>query len=609
MKRRHFLKSSAAAASAAMTSSVFNSCTNASPPNVLLVLMDDQGWSDVGFNGNPLVETPHLDAFARESVRFENFYVAPCCAPTRASLLTGRHFLKTGVSHVHGGNDFIHPNEKLISQYFRDAGYATGMWGKWHSGKTTGYLPWERGFDDAYMARLYRHYNSFGKLNGQDVKHEGWTVDTLTDYTLNFIERNRNRPWFAFLSHLTVHAPLRSSEELIKKYAAKGIGERLATIYAMMEQFDSSFGRLLNRLDELGERDNTVIVFLSDNGPQYFDDMSVEDLKKRYTSGYKGHKGSLWENGIKSPLWVQYGKKLKAGSVQQVADVTDILPTLLDICAIPHDSSAPAIDGLSLKGLLHGEQKSLAGKEVILYSNLGWPPEKTEEEKQYAFYNEYKTFNDTQKKQLDCDDQLGGVRTNAYKYMHNPGSAQTPYKTPIPIDNNVLIDMKSDPRENANIAAMKKDSVLAMQQRFCSWFDTVKYGPHSFHIPRFVLGPGTTNKVCAYAPLALSGNVFNQIFYSADWKEKGDAGEYRIEVRKPGRYRIKVWTMELEGDIELSVSAGNNKLAQRLTEGKNWHPLGMLTLETGKQLLKVAVKSSSRNASTRIRELFFEYVG
>jgi arylsulfatase A-like enzyme len=127
--------------------------------------------------------------------------VAAVCAPTRASLLTGRHFLRTGVSHVHGGKDFIHPDEILISELFQRAGYATGMWGKWHSGKSSGYFPWERGFEEAYMARLYKHRDSVGKFNGEPRSFTGWTTDTLADLCRDFLIRHREEPFFAFVSH------------------------------------------------------------------------------------------------------------------------------------------------------------------------------------------------------------------------------------------------------------------------------------------------------------------------------------------------------------------------------------------------------------------------
>ena len=162
-------------------------------PNVILILTDDHGWDDAGFNGNKLIETPNLDKFASGgSVQFQNFYAIPVCAPTCAGILTGRHYLRTGVYHVHGGGDFMYPDEIMMVEWFKANGYSTGMWGKWHSGKTTGYFPWERGFDEAYMAHFYRHKDSIGDFNGSRCIHSGWmTVDTITDYAIDFITRKK----------------------------------------------------------------------------------------------------------------------------------------------------------------------------------------------------------------------------------------------------------------------------------------------------------------------------------------------------------------------------------------------------------------------------------
>ena len=162
------------------------------PLNVVLILADDLGWGDLGQNGNTLIDTPVLDCMGTEAARFENFYVHPVCAPTRASLLTGRHYLRTGVTHVHGGGDFLHPAEVTMGQWFQENGYATGMWGKWHSGKTSGYYPWERGFDEAYMAKLYIHEDGEGLFQGESRSAPGWTTDVLTGMTIDFIERHQH---------------------------------------------------------------------------------------------------------------------------------------------------------------------------------------------------------------------------------------------------------------------------------------------------------------------------------------------------------------------------------------------------------------------------------
>jgi len=175
ISRRKFIKSTGAGIAALHLTGIL-SCQKRdhTKPNFIIIQLDDLGWSDIGIHGNKIVETPNIDRLALESVRFNQFYVNPVCAPTRAALLTGRDFLRTGVSHVHGGKDFLHLEEKTIADAFKAGGYVTGIWGKWHCGHTDGYFPWERGFDEAYLAKLYQHKNSHGSLNGQEEEHQDW---------------------------------------------------------------------------------------------------------------------------------------------------------------------------------------------------------------------------------------------------------------------------------------------------------------------------------------------------------------------------------------------------------------------------------------------------
>jgi len=312
-------------------------------PNFILVLTDDQGYDDIGVNGNKLIETPNLDAFAAKSVQFRQFIVAPVCAPTRAALLTGRQFLRTGVSHVHGGKDFVNTSEALIPQVLKKAGYATGMWGKWHSGKTSGYFPWERGFDEAYMAALYKHKDNAGMLNGKEVKHTGWTCATLTNYAIDFMKRHKDRPFFAYLPYIACHAPLDAPEKLIEKYQRKGLSRNLSMLYAMLDNFDGQFGRLLEAVDRLGLAENTIVIFASDNGPAVINDLLTdEDRRIRYVNKFKGQKGNMWENGVRVPMFVRWKGRTRPAVVNRLADITDIFPTLLDFAGVrPPAGSKP----------------------------------------------------------------------------------------------------------------------------------------------------------------------------------------------------------------------------------------------------------------------------
>ncbi len=573
------------------------SAANQQRPNILLILTDDQGWDDMTVHGNHCVETPKLQRMADEAVQFDNFYVAPVCAPSRASLLTGRHFIRTGVSHVHGGRDFLHPDETLLSEVFKSGGYATGMWGKWHSGKTTGYLPWERGFDEAYMAKLYIHRDNFGKLNGEPQKHSGWTVDTLTDMAIDFMERHVDQPFFAFLPYLTVHAPLVSSDALIEKYMNKGLGKELATIYGMVEQLDDNIGRLMQTLDRLAIADNTIMIFLSDNGPQYFPQLSEHDLEVRYTSCFKGHKGSMWENGIKSPLFVRCPDRFAPRHVGRLADITDLMPTLMELCEIPMPDNHPGFDGRSILPCLLGNEDSVEPKESLIFSNLGWPPEKDDEDQKMARLHEYEPVAPDDKPHLKFDDQLMGLRNEKHKLLWRPGFASN---APEAVGGALLIDMIKDPRENHNAMIENTTVGLSMKERLQQWFEQIKSEPHSYHNPLFAVGPDTTNVVYAYAPVRLRGNVINGVLSSEDWCAVGDAAEYRIDVRQSGEYHIELELKNMHRPgVCYRLSAGDNTLEAAFGK-EDKQQAGRLQLDAGEQILTFEIIDTPDNSSQDI---------
>jgi arylsulfatase A-like enzyme len=561
------------------------------PPNVLLILTDDQGWDDLGHHGNPYLQTPRLDALARESVQFGNFYVAAVCAPTRASLLTGRHFLRAGVSHVHGGKDYVHPDERMMPELFRNAGYRTGMWGKWHSGKTTGYLPWERGFDEAYMARLYKHRDSVGRLNGEPREHEGWTVETLTDYAIDFLRRHREEPFFAFVPHMTVHAPLAAPEELAEKYERMGLTPNLALIYAMLDQLDTQVGRLLDSLDELGLAENTIVLFMSDNGPAYNGDLLTdEDRRIRYVNGYKGHKGNMWENGIKSPLFVRFPERFRPHTVERLCDVCDLMPTLLDLCGIDLPTDLPSLDGRSFLPYLEGNEQDLPPKESHIYVDPAWPPHEHRDGEHCEIHaREYDPVASQRKAELNLLKQCVGVRTEAFKLLQNPGWAPG---VPYPVEGRVLVDMKADPKEDYNVFAAFPSEADALGRSLEKWFDGIKVEPHSFHTPTFVIGPDATNLVYLCAPVRLHGKVHNATVSAPDWSEPGDAAEYLLHVSRAGQYGID---LECRGakagrQMNLRLSVGESELLATIDDGKS-SALGAMEFPEGDCVLRVELVS------------------
>lgn len=331
-------------------------------PNIIIIMTDDQGFGDFGINGNPLIETPVLNRLAHESVRFERFYVSPVCAPTRASLLTGRYFLRTGVNGVTRRHEVMDKEEVTLAEILKSKGYATACFGKWHNGSDFPHDPTGQGFDEfwGFTDGVIRNYfNTRLKHNTEQVEMEGYLTDFFTDKAIEFIEKNKENRFLCYIPYNVPHTPIQAPVPLFDKYKQKGIDEYTAGIYAMCETVDNNMGRLLKRLQELGLEENTVVLFLTDNGPN----------GKRYNGGMKGKKASVNEGGIRVPLWIRWKGHFPDNKVvTQLADHIDIFPTVLDICNVPIPDSL-SIDGRSLEPLLSGRDRQWKERYLYTYFN------------------------------------------------------------------------------------------------------------------------------------------------------------------------------------------------------------------------------------------------
>ena len=329
-------------------------------PNVLLILTDDQGWGDIGSHGNPKIDTPNLDRLAAEGARFERFFVSPVCAPTRACLLTGRYSLRTGTHGVTRGYETMRSSEITIAELLRDAGYATAAFGKWHNGAHWPEDPHGQGFD-AFGGFCAGHWNNYFDpllphppphaptrieplLPAGPARVEGYIADIFTDAAVRFIGDRKDGPdpWFCYVPYNTPHWPAQVSDELYEKYAARGLNPQTAAAYAMCENVDRNVGRLLAALEAWGLGDDTVVLFLTDNGPN----------SDRFNGGMRGRKGSCHEGGVRVPLFVRYPPRIEPGTVvgRNAAHV-DLLPTLCELCGVEPPADRP-IDGRSLVPLL-----------------------------------------------------------------------------------------------------------------------------------------------------------------------------------------------------------------------------------------------------------------
>ncbi len=317
-------------------------------PNILFILVDDQAYADLSITGNKVANTPTIDLLAKEGILCKNFYVSPVCAPTRASLLTGRYHQRTGVSGVTRGRENMNLDEETLANILNSLGYKTGIFGKWHNGAHYPYHPLGRGFD-TFVGFTAGHWSSYFNTtiekNKSTFKTVGYLPDVLTDEAIKFISdaHEENQPFFCYLPYPTPHTPLQVPDEYFNKYKQKGINDFNATIYGMNENIDHNMDKIINHLENLDIRNNTIIVYLSDNGP----------VNYRYNAGLKGKKGSVNEGGVRVPMIINWKDQLPSGiTLNQSLAHIDVLPTLIELI----DETYPykkKLDGISFKPLLN----------------------------------------------------------------------------------------------------------------------------------------------------------------------------------------------------------------------------------------------------------------
>lgn len=372
MNRREFIRNTAGAAAGLYVSQIINCTGREAKPNIVILYIDDMGWKDVGFMGSRYYETPNIDRLAGTGIVFTNAYAnGPNCAPSRASLLTGmytpRHGILTVGSSKRGDTrlrkliptvteTILDPKFITIAEHLKKAGYSSAAMGKWHMGEDPETGPLGQGFDiniggtkEGYPKSYFSPYKNKNISDGPDGEY---LTDRLTDEALKFMEDNKEGPFFLYLSHFAVHTPIQGKEELKKKYEDKSPsdGHFDPTYAAMIESVDQGVGSVLDKLEALDIRDNTLIFFLSDNGG-YGPITSMQPLR--------GSKGMLYEGGVRVPMIVSWPKRIEGNATCDTPVMgMDLYPTILDVLDIPL-SPGQSCDGLSLRPLLRKEPGKL----------------------------------------------------------------------------------------------------------------------------------------------------------------------------------------------------------------------------------------------------------
>ncbi|WP_231757838.1 sulfatase-like hydrolase/transferase [Microbulbifer elongatus] len=553
-------------------------------PNIVLITADDLGFDDLSLHGNPVIETPSLDQLAAESVQFSDFTVTPVCSTTRASLLTGRHHYKAGVSGVHGGRDYMSRDETLISEVLKERGYATGLWGKWHLGKTRGYLPWERGFDDTYYAELYVHDNSFGYRQGERVEHDTWVSEVVTDYAIDFIERNREQPFFAYLSYLAPHEPWQAPEQFVQPYREKGQRDAIANLYGMVSEMDFHIGRLLQYLDDSGLAENTLVIFMSDNGPWYGSSnagpMLRNEWRQRNPNKSLGQKGRNWQNGVKSPLFVHWPARFAPATSNAFVHVTDIFPLLMEVTGGAAELEKP-LDGESFLAALEGNVKYQRQKPFLIGSHDLVSHKK--------HFNEWTPVDAAARAQMPFESQMLALRQGPYKLILNPILDEPDY--PEPVDGYLLFDLQKDPGERENILRERPQLASELKRTMRELYQEIMIDADSLRTPVYPVH-GPVDVINAFGPASTGGEVVSGPHNLKGFSEPGDFSEYRLHVEAAGRYRLFLDKSGFQGaGLRFSVSLAGQQVPLLLEE-KAIQQIGEFELPAGEAFLRFELQGN-----------------
>ena len=487
-------------------------------PNVILILTDDQGYGDIAALGNPVLKTPHMDQLHSESIRLTDYHVDPTCSPTRAALLTGRYSTRTGVTHTINGRSLMHGDEYTMAEYFKDNGYRTGMFGKWHLGANAPLRPMDQGFDHCVWSpggAVNQGANYLGndcfddtyKVNEKWQKFPGYHTNVWYDQAMKFIEdtdAHGDEPFFVYLPTTAVHDPWNIEDDKVKPYLDAGVPATMAKFYAMITNIDDNLGKLRAFLKDKGLSENTILIYTTDNGTTagWIDRKS--DFKY-FNAGMRGWKGSHYEGGHRVPFFLHW----PAGGVDEGKDYTaltahfDVMPTLGQLCDLKpidnHKLVRGSIDGISLAAPIRNK-----GLDI----KFAAAPPRT-------------LFVHVQRKHTPPKWDKSVAMTERWRL----------------VEGKELYDIKQDPVQQNDIAANNPDVVKKLREDYEKWWTSLE--PSFDDVVRFDLG-GAEN------PTTLM---------SHDWfKQQGDSdaawhhnyvkrnelrnGRFMVNIKKAGRYRI-----------------------------------------------------------------------
>ena len=438
---------------AAAFTALLASAAPSAKPNIIFVLTDDQGYGDLSVHGNPILQTPHLDALHAQSVRFTDFHVSPTCAPTRSALITGRHEFKNGVTHTIFERERLTLKATTLPQVLKEAGYTTGIFGKWHLGDEPAYQPERRGFDEVFIhggggiGQIYpgscgdapgnTYFDPAIKHNGKFEKTKGYCTDVFFAQAMKWIDTVKGRqPFYAYIAPNAPHAPLQVRPEDEARYRGKTPDENTAKYFGMVANIDDNIGRLTAYLRAAGLEQNTLFIFMNDNGGT--------GGVRVFNAGMRAQKGTPWLGGTRAASFWRWPARLQPTDVSALAAHIDVFPTIAEIVGAKLSAAVTQqVEGRSLVPLLTDPQA--LWPERTLVTHVGrWPRFSEPDAAKFA----------------NCS-----VRTKQWHLVSARGGSQPVWE---------LYDVSIDYGEKNDVAAQHDDVVKKMAADYDTWWQATR---------------------------------------------------------------------------------------------------------------------------------------
>ncbi|MEP1487555.1 MAG: arylsulfatase [Algibacter sp.] len=513
---------------------------NKEKPNVLLIMVDDQGYGDIASLGNKYIKTPNIDKLHSESVRFTDYHVSPTCAPTRAAILTGHHSNRTGVWHTVAGRSLILERETTMAQVFKKNGYNTGIFGKWHLGDNYPFRPQDKGFDEVlvhggggmeqtmdywdndYFDDMYWH-------NGKLEKYEGFCTDVWFENAKTFIGKQKEKPFFCYLSTNAAHSPYFVADKYSDPYKNN---ENIpnAAFYGLLANVDENIGKLVEYLESIKLKDNTIIIFTTDNGTAQGAKVEGHRLDgfviKGNNAGMRGIKASMYEGGHRVPLFIHWknGGITTGKDVDELTSHFDVFPTLVDLCKLDINPDIK-FDGKSLIPLINGENTDFKDRIVVTNSQRVEVPEPWR--RTALMQGDWRFINGTE-----------------------------------------LYDLKTDPEQRTNVAGQFPEKIKEFKAAYDVWWNNLE--PGYLDQPRIYIGHKAEN------PTTLFSHDWHTEKQATPWHQRHirtgyvDNGHWLLSVAESGRYSFKLrrWPEEIHLPMNAKASVRPALPGTSVTESK-----------------------------------------